>query len=252
MRPRPVRRCSGPFRATSPEQARAHVLCAARELVHESRLADAAVAADQEQPTAARDGIVQRGRQLFQLAVAPDEDPGRAAPRTRRICGRRGQVERRVLAQDRLFELLQLLARFDPELVDERAPGVAIRLERFGLASAAVEGEHPLPAEALAERMPRDERLELAHELRVCPEQQVGLDPVLDRDEVELFEATDRGAGKRLRGEVRERSAAPERQRLGEALRAPATSPAASRSRPVAACRSNCRTSKLSASTWRR
>jgi len=57
---------------------------------------------------------------------------------------------RNVLAQDRLFETLELLARLEPHPLVEIRARVSIRVERFGLAAGAVEGEHQLVPEALA------------------------------------------------------------------------------------------------------
>ena len=59
-----------------------------------------------------------------------------------------------------------------------------------------------------------DERLELTDELVVAPEQQVGVDPELDRRQPDLLEPGDRRLGEALVGEVRERRAPPERQRI--------------------------------------
>ena len=59
---------------------------------------------------------------------------------------RRCEVESRVLSEDRLLELLEGRARLDPELVDEQPPGLAVDLERLGLATGAVEREHELRA----------------------------------------------------------------------------------------------------------
>ena len=63
-------------------------------------------------------GVVEAGDELGQLALAADER-ARAGPAVG-LRGR-GEVERRVLAQDRLLELAQLAAGLDAELVDERA-----------------------------------------------------------------------------------------------------------------------------------
>ena len=59
-----------------------------------------------------------------------------------------GQVQGRVLREDRQLELPQLRARFDRQVVDQqRADGVVV-LQRVGLPTAAVQGEHQLPAES--------------------------------------------------------------------------------------------------------
>jgi hypothetical protein len=61
------------------------------------------------------------------------------------------------VAEDRLLKPLQPLARLDAEVVDERSPRLAVRLERIRLPVGAVEGEHLLPAEPFTQRV-------LAHE----------------------------------------------------------------------------------------
>ena len=58
--------------------------------------------------------------------------------------GRPRQVERRILAEDRLLELSKLLARLDPELLDEPPPRIGVHAQRLGLPPRAVEGEHEL------------------------------------------------------------------------------------------------------------
>ena len=72
------------------------------------------------------------------------------------------ELERGVLREDRALERLQRRGRLDPEALDERLPGRAVDLERLGLPAGAVEREHQLAAQPLAQRMLRDEGLELA------------------------------------------------------------------------------------------
>ena len=85
--------------------------------------------------------------------------------------------------------------------------------------------------ELLAQRVLRDERLELARDLGVAPQREVGLDAALERHEPELLEAGDLGLGERLVGEVRERGSPPQRkpfpQKGGGALRVAAGKSAA-------------------------
>ena len=82
------------------------------------------------------------------------------------------------------------------------------------------------PRQPLAQRVLGDERLELADELRVAAEREVGVDPLLERREAELLEPDDRGLRERLVGEVGERGAAPERERLAQRRRGRSASPA--------------------------
>ena len=61
-----------------------------------------------------------------------------------------------------------------------------------------------------------EERVELTREFRVPAGLEVGIDPVLQRREAQLFEAGDLRLGEGLEGEVAERRAAPECERLAQ------------------------------------
>ena len=145
-----------------------------------------------------------------------------------------------VLDEDRALEPLQRRPGLDPELLDEQAARLAIGLERRRLAAGAVEREHQLAADPLAQRVRGDERLELGDERAVAAEGEVGVDPLLEQREPELLEPRRLDGGERLEGELRERRAAPERERLvqprsgslevARGLRVPSGSRAAARS----------------------
>ena len=64
--------------------------------------------------------------------------------------GRGRRRERRILGEHGALQLLELRAGLDPELLDELRPRALVDVERVGLAPAAVEGHHQLPAQALA------------------------------------------------------------------------------------------------------
>ena len=55
--------------------------------------------------------------------------------RCRGAAGASCEAQGRVMAKDRLLELLQSRARLDAELVDEQLPRLAIELERLDLAT---------------------------------------------------------------------------------------------------------------------
>ncbi len=61
-----------------------------------------------------------------------------------------------------------------------------------------------------------DERLELRYELTVASLRQVRCDSPLQGEQAELREAPDRRLGESVVGEVRERSATPERESVAE------------------------------------
>ena len=117
------------------------------------------------------------------------------------------------MTEDRAFQLLQLGARLEPQFVDEHRTCGAEHGERVALASAAVQREHLEPAQALTQRVLRDQRIELGRGLGRPPAVDVGAEPALQRSETQLVEARrDRAHGREV-GDVGERRAAPERQR---------------------------------------
>ena len=125
-------------------------------------------------------------KQVVEALRVGRDDQDRALSRRR---GRllRGQL--RILAKDRLLELVQGRARLDAELVDEQPPCLAIDLECLGLATRAVERLHERRPQPLAEGMLTDERLDLTDELCEATEREVGFDPPLERHQAELFQA---------------------------------------------------------------
>ena len=131
-----------------------------------------------------------------------------------------GGVEARVLGQHRRLEALQLRPGLDPDLLDQRLARPAVGVQRVGLAPGAVEGEHSLGVEALAQRLLRDQLLEAGDHLVVAPGGELGVDRELDRAQVKLLEPADLGGCERLRGDVGERRPAPELERgTGRAVR---------------------------------
>ena len=120
------------------------------------------------------------------------------------------------MPQDLRLETLELRPRLDPELVDEAAARGLVGVEGLGLAAGSVEREHQLPAEGLAQRMLAHERLQLADDVAVAPQLQVGVDPLLERHEPELLEPSDLRLRELLERELGERGAAPEVERAPE------------------------------------
>ena len=163
LRPRPVGRRTAGFPGAAEEGRRAPLPRPLRELIREPALADARLAAEQDEAAAPGERRIERLLEDTELALAADERAGPAR------LGRRREVERCVLAEDRALQLLQLAPRLDPQLVDEHAARVLVRGERLCLPPGAVEREHELAAQPLAQRGRRDERLELADEVGVPP-----------------------------------------------------------------------------------
>src|SRR5205085_10592701 len=126
----------------------------------------------------------------------------------------RAELERRVLLQDRAFEQLEGFARFQPELDTQELPCLAVDLERVRLAACAIEGKHQLSAQPLPKRVFGDKRFQLADELLVAAEREVGVDAIGERGEANFLESCDLSLCKGVEGEIGERGSAPERERL--------------------------------------
>ena len=149
------------------------------------------------------------------MCLVRDRDekrPLRDPPDTGRC--RHVDVERRVLPQNRPLQLLECRARIDPELVDECAARFLADVQSFCLPTRPVERGHQIHPQVLAERVLGDECLELCDHLVVAPEREVGVDAELHRDQPDLLEPGDGRLGEALVGEVRERRAPPQRQRV--------------------------------------
>ena len=120
--------------------------------------------------------------------------------------------------EDPPLQLAELLARLEPELFDEHRPRFAIRRERLGLAARAVQRQHQLTGEALAQRVGPDGRRQLPDELGVSAVAELVLEPCFQRGQTQLLEARDLALREVLEREIGERRAAPECQRLPVAV----------------------------------
>jgi hypothetical protein len=189
-------------------------------IVGQLRLARARRPHDDEEASTAGDRVVEPRLEGGDLRVAAD-DRSRSVPPGRCHGGRPSalDVERRVLREDRLLQLLQCARRLDAQLPEERLPRVAIRGQRLRLAARPVEREHELPAEALPHRMARHEGFELRDELFGAPTRELRLDSIFDRRDAQLLEPDDLVLREGLVGEVAERRASPQLQRRTELLR---------------------------------
>jgi hypothetical protein len=119
-------------------------------------------------------------------------------------------LETRVLGQDRALELFERRTRLDPELIDQHPAGLLIALERVGLATAAVQREHQLGLQALAQRMLAHEPLQLARQPGVLPQRELRVDPILERGQALLPQPADLRPGEGLIRQIGERGSAPQ------------------------------------------
>ena len=112
------------------------------------------------------------------------------------------------------MQLAQRGSGLDADLLDERRSRLPEGLQRLCLAARAVEREHPLRLQPFAQRVARDEHLELGEDLAMAARRQVAVDRALGRGQVQLLEAADLAGRERLLGDVGERRPAPQRERL--------------------------------------
>ena len=126
----------------------------AGEAVREARLAHAARTEQREDAP----GLEQARREL-EVTLAPDQRGRlhrehvaagpRVLPLARHVRRHPGEVVARV--EDGGFELAELRRRLEPEVVAQRGAELLREAQRLGLAAAAVEGEHRLAGELLAQ-----------------------------------------------------------------------------------------------------
>ena len=126
-----------------------------------------------------------------------------------------------------------------PICLDQRGARLAVGGQRLGLAAGAVQREHALGVQALAQRMRGDQRVELADHLGVAARREVGVDRALGRAQPQLLEPADLGGRERLVGDVGERVAAPQRERLARrATRSSSRSKRTASTSPSVSCSS--------------
>src|SRR3954469_10897699 len=141
----------------------------ARDLGGDPRLAHAGGADDRHERPAARRGTLPARPQPPQLTVAADQRRRRGGVE---LCGdlRRGrfEIQRWVLPQDRVMEAPELWPWLDADFLDQRRPGLPVRLKCLSLPSTAVEAKHPLRVQTLAQRVVGQQPVDLDDDLLVA------------------------------------------------------------------------------------
>ena len=120
------------------------------------------------------------------------------------------------MGQDTLLHALEGRPGLDAEVVRQPRPGLAVDVQRVGLPAGAVQRQHELLPEGLAVGLLEREGPQLLDELPVKAERQVRVEPVLERGQPQLVETRGFAARERLVGELHERRAAPQGERLSE------------------------------------
>jgi hypothetical protein len=209
---RPARRADVVQRRAVRGDARSLAVDLPGELGGQPRAPDALRAREDHHRAVSAARPVPRLVQDGQLGLPADEGPGGLELGGQLGRGRPG--EGRVLAQDRGVKLAQLGSRLDPDLLHEDLSRPPVGGERVGLPTGPVEREHEVPVEALAERVLGHEALELPRHLPVPALGQLLLGGPLERREPQLLQAPDLRGRERLPGQVGQRRAAPEGERL--------------------------------------
>jgi hypothetical protein len=158
--------------------------------------------------------VAPRFAERVELRLAAGERRTREQLGRQRLGLEARRVELRILAQDRLVQLAQLGPGLDADLLDQCRSRLPVGVQRLRLAPRAVQREHPLGVKPFAQRLARDQGLELAEDLAMASRRHVAFDRALGRRQVQLLEAADLGVRERLVGDIGERCPAPERERL--------------------------------------
>ena len=123
------------------------------------------------------------------------------------------------------LELSQGRAGVDPELVDQVVTGLAVSPQGFGLASGPVKGEHEQLPQPLAKRVFPAQRLQLADELAVMAQHQVGFGAGLGRHQGQVVQVRPLGISEARIRELTERLSPPQLEGFAAASMRPAPSP---------------------------
>jgi hypothetical protein len=135
---------------------------------------------------------------------------------------RRGRDEELVkvaaLVENRCFEVAQLAARLQPELVPESGARPLVGAQRVGLTTRAIQGQHEQPPQPLTERMLGHSGFPRADRFPVPAAGDLRFEPELDGDGPQLVEAADLGLRERFGGDIGQRRSPPQPQCLAHDL----------------------------------
>ncbi len=182
-------------------------------------LADALHTEHRHEPTSPAGRVGPGGAQPRQLRISTDEGGADGVEWQRQQSNRAGRrlalpFQLRILIQDGGLQLAQIGPRLDPQLLRQYASGALERRQRVALPAAAIQREHQLTPEPLAERMRGHERLEFGNQLGRSARGQVGVDPVLEGDDAHLVQPTRLGRAGLDVVETPVRAISPQIQRL--------------------------------------
>jgi hypothetical protein len=124
-----------------------------------------------------------------------------------------GRIDVRVAAQHRALQRLQVRTRVQAEFIGEPVAGGRVHGERIPAPPVAVQGQHQLAGEPLAQRVPADQIGQFVHQRAMQAEPQTGVRAVLDRGQPGLGQATAQRRVRAVRDAAGQGFAAPEAER---------------------------------------
>jgi hypothetical protein len=159
-------------------------------------------------------GLTVRNEHLAQLAFTTDEVAAGGVLEAHRDHGRR--IQSGIVIEDATFEIAQLGAGFETELLAEHASSSTERSKRLGLTPGAVEGEGEASVQPFTQRVFGNKRLQLADDMAMASEGEVGVDARLDSGKPLFFDPCRLGSRCALVNEVDQRRPAPQRKCVSE------------------------------------
>ena len=149
-------------------------------------------------------------------AVATGAEPLTQPIPAQREPRRLGEQQRRIVAEHPSLQLDECGRRLEAELLDEHVAVLAVDGECVGMATGAVEGDHQLRPEPLAQLVRADQRLDLRDRLDRPTTRQLRLDEALRGDQPQLLQALRLRADPVLVGELCVGVATPQTERLAQ------------------------------------
>ena len=156
--------------------------------------------------------VVEAAQELCHFPVASHEGTGWPS----HVPGddsRRHPGEPRVLVEYMVCEQAKVRTRLDAKFLDEVATHPLVGLQRFRLAAGPIEGEHELTAQALTISVAVGQDFELADKIRMSPQSEVRLEPLLQAGQAQLLQPPGFSLRERLVHHVGEGEPAPQRER---------------------------------------